>query len=150
MRPAWLFLGVLTALAWTATALAAPTCRIENVTPIAFGNYTSAASMHLDSVGELDVSCMDMTSVRIVLGRSSNGRLSPREMRGVSSTLAYGLFLDAARTTAWGDGSEGTVPFVATLPPGQVSRLPIFARIFGHQDVPAGAYVDQVTVTVIF
>jgi spore coat protein U-like protein len=131
-------------------APASATCRVENVTPLTFGQYTSGSAMHVDSVGQLDVSCTAMTQVRIHMGRGASGRLSPRAMRGARGTLAYGLFLDAAHTAAWGDGSEGTVPFSTVVPAGQVSRIPVFARIFGRQGVPAGQYVDQITVTIIF
>ena len=129
-------------------ASADSTCRIENVSPIAFGGYTSGSPTHLDSVGELEVRCSG--PVRIHMGRGTSGRLSPREMRGVSGSLSYGLFLDAARTSEWGDGSEGTSPFVGMLTSGQVMRIPVFGRVFGRQAVPAGRYIDQITVTIIF
>lgn len=133
-----------------AASPAGATCRVDNVTPLSFGSYTSGESMPLDSVGELDVSCAGMAQVRILMGRGTGGSLSPRTMHWGSVALAYGIYLDAARTTAWGDGTEGTAPFVGMLSAGQVTRIPVFGRIFGRQAIPAGRYADQITVTIVF
>lgn len=144
------------ALAFSASAAvfvatqAGATCRVDNVTPVAFGGYTSGMAMPLDSVGQLDVSCASMAQVRIIMGRGMSGGLSPRTLRSGSVALAYGLYLDAARTTAWGDGTEGTSAFTGMLQAGQVTRIPVFGRIFGRQAVPAGRYTDQITVTIVF
>lgn len=133
-----------------AAAPAGATCRVDNVTPVAFGSYTSGMAMPLDSVGQLDVSCAGMAQVRILMGRGTGGSLSPRTLRSGSLQLSYGLYLDSARTAAWGDGTEGTSAYVGMLQAGQVTRIPVFGRIFGRQAIPAGRYTDQITVTIVF
>lgn len=140
----------LGALAYAPTADAQPGCRLTNLTPIDFGRYDMTAPTPLDSVGELTVECAAPTPVRIILGRGLAGHQIPRELRRRNVVLQYNLFLDALRTVIWGDGTEGTQAFVATLPPRQTVRIPIFGRIFAKQQVPPGEYTDRIIASVLF
>jgi spore coat protein U-like protein len=73
-------------------------------------------------------------------------------MASGSFRLNYNLFINAARTTLWGDGTSGSTTLFDTyqLPAaGTVSRdYPIYARAFSQQSVGIGAYQDIITVTV--
>jgi spore coat protein U-like protein len=69
-------------------------------------------------------------------------------MRSGASTLAYNLFVDAARTGIWGDwGTGAQVRFVAE---GTDRTIPIFARIPPQQNPDSGDYADTLVVTVYF
>lgn len=134
-----------------ARADAAPTCQIANATPMTFGTYHAGQAGPLDSVGEIDVTCAGAASIQVILGRGISGRESPRELTGGGVSIAYNLFLDAARTTIWGDGAEGTQTFMGAVMAAQTLRLPVFGRIFALQaGAPRGTYTDRIVVSVIF
>jgi spore coat protein U-like protein len=59
--------------------------------------------------------------------------------------LNYNVFQDAARTLPWGDNGGSRVSAVGT---GGAQSYTVFGQLPGAQVVPAGAYVDTVTVTV--
>lgn len=163
LRPAWprsIFRDVGTAQTAIATFLAVifaagragavPSCRITNVTPMNFGAHDLSSSTPLDSTGELAVDCGAQTPVQIIMGRGLSGHQTPREMAARGISLFYNLFLDAARTIAWGDGTEGTQTFMGIVPAQQTLRLPIFGRVFPRQLVPAGIYMDRIIAVAIF
>jgi spore coat protein U-like protein len=63
--------------------------------------------------------------------------------------LLYNLYLDAARTIVWGDGTGGsqTGPMVTTRGAGGTTTAYVFGRIPAGQDVAAGVYGDTIRVT---
>ena len=69
-----------------------------------------------------------------------------------SESLSYNLYLDAARTTIWGDGTGGTQTFFNHNPQGNNRDIviPIYGRVPAGQDVGAGTYTNTVTATVQF
>lgn len=117
---------------------------------MAFGGYDLFSAFPLDSMGQLTVVCDAPTPVRISMGSGTLGRLNPRVMVQRGAELRYDLFLDAAHTIVWGDGSSGTVLYEATLPAGATVTIPVFGRVFAGQRVPPGAYTDRIFVNVIF
>jgi spore coat protein U-like protein len=65
--------------------------------------------------------------------------------------LTYNLYLDAARTIVWGDGSGGSQMYLSNNPPKSADvQLTVYGKIDSFQDVSAGSYADTVTVTVNF
>jgi spore coat protein U-like protein len=91
-----------------------------------------------------------MAMVQITLTRGMSGHAGPRRMTGVGGFVAYELFLDAARTSIWGDGTAGSQVFAAAIGMGQTLRLPVYGRIFPYQAAPAGVYTDTIEVIVVF
>jgi spore coat protein U-like protein len=138
--------GALTSV----TAKAATTCSVANATPLNLGGYSAGQSGALDSTGEIDVTCTGAAMVRITLGRGNAGHQNPRTMTLRSFSLDYGLYLDAAHTMLWGDGSEGTQIYFSAVGAGQTLRLPVFGRVFAMQAVPPGLYTDRIVVVVTF
>ncbi len=67
-----------------------------------------------------------------------------------SDALNYNLYLDAARTSIWGDGTGGTALFTVAIPSGKAVNVTIFGRIPAGQDVAAGSYSDSIVVTIQF
>lgn len=146
----WLFaLGVLLAALWVPTARAQCTVSVSG---FAFGSYDVFSATNLDSSANLTINCTINTNVRVTMGPSAtSGNINTRQLRPASGTdrLNYNLFINSGRTVVWGDsvtgGSAATavgvrrgVPFVGL----------IFGRIPAGQDVAAGAYTDQVVVSV--
>ncbi len=153
MRAAWFAAASVLAAVLTGPlpALAAGGCQIVNVTPLSFGAYHSGTDFPVDSVGELDVSCSSpMATVQIQMGRGLSGRLNPRRATSLGATLGYNIFLDAARTSIWGDGTGESQAYTAMVTMGQPLHLPVYGRIFALQAVPTGVYTDTIQVVVIF
>jgi len=90
--------------------------------------------------------------IRIEMTEGQNHAFVPRAMAGpTSDTLEYNLYLDSTFVTIWGDGAGRTEVYYDGSPPsGRPVIVPIFARIFGRQDVVAGTYHDEVLVRIVF
>jgi spore coat protein U-like protein len=86
----------------------------------------------------------------VQLGAGSAGAFSPRTMLRSGEPLNYNLYLDAARTQVWGNGTSGTSTHsnsnFALFP----VVVPIYARIFAGQNVTVGSYSDTVVATIVF
>lgn len=116
---------------------------------VAFGVYDSFSSAHLDSTGTIALTCAVRRVVTISLGPGQSGAFAPRAMSGPGgATLQYNLYSDASRAVVWGDGSAGTATGPFDTDRGR--QVPIFARVFAGQDVPAGEYSDTIVVTIEF
>lgn len=133
-----------------AAPAAAARCTVTQVTTIDFGVYQVSSSVPLDSTGELVIECDETTSVQIHLGRGRSARQSPRELRYRNRGLAYDIYLDAAHTRIWGDGTGGTRAYSGVVVAGRALRIPMFARIHPRQAVPAGSYRDRIVLSVVF
>jgi spore coat protein U-like protein len=80
-------------------------------------------------------------------GNGSGATFAVRKMTAGSSTLAYSLFLDAGRTSVWGNGLGGTST-ISNVGTDSGQALIFYGRIFSNQvSVPAGNYSDLVVVT---
>jgi spore coat protein U-like protein len=61
------------------------------------------------------------------------------------------LYLNATRTTIWGDGTSGTSRYTRWLvPANQNISLSVYGRIPAQQDVSVGNYTDTVIATIEF
>lgn len=124
---------------------AADACLVSIVGP-AFGVYDTTAKQPSDAVGRIQISCKSGATIGI--SRGGAGTFFPRAMRSGASTLAYNLFVDAARTGIWGEWGTGTqVRFVGE---GSNRSIPIFARIPPQQDVDPGVYSDTLVASIFF
>lgn len=131
-------------------ARAAATCTISTVSGVAFGAYDVSSPTPLDSVGLLRLDCNGAAkTVTVDLSRGNGPAYDSRFMRNGTAQLNYNLFIDAARTTIWGDGTGGTLHFGVFNPP-NVIDLTIYGRIPALQDLPIGAYTDTIVVTTNF
>jgi spore coat protein U-like protein len=133
---------------WADTAHAAPpTCTI-NVTPVSFGGYDVFSLASVLSLGTITYHCTASTPIRIAIDRGMAASFGHRAMTAAGSDrLYYSLYLDAAGTVAWGDGSGGTqVYYDPAPPPGANVAVPIYARLPAGQDVAPGRYIDSLVV----
>ena len=140
------FLVLLTAVAIPPVAEAS--CSLSS-SSMSFGSYDVFSSNHLDSIGQLVFRCApNDKNVAISLSRGGSSSFNPRRLVNVSSFINYNLYLDAARSVVWGDGSSGTQTFFISNPkPNNADiAVPVYGRISAGQSAAAfGNYSDTST-----
>jgi spore coat protein U-like protein len=154
---AFSLLGDKPAAALTATdnlavsATVTSSCTIV-AAPVNFGTYDVASGTANDASGSVTITCTNGAPVYVTLGQGSNagaGSTDAAPVRQMSAggtdRLGYGLFRDAARTTAWGN-TQATGS--AQTGSGAAQVLTVFGRIPALQGVASGAYTDSVLATV--
>lgn len=122
-----------------------------------FGSYNSGDGAPEDSVSTVVVECVsavaaEIAGYSIVIDSGLSGDVQSRAMLGAGESLQYNLFVDAARTTVWGDGSGGsiTVGGELNLPAQGIAEHLLFGRIPPRQPVSPGIYGDGLTVRIEF
>jgi spore coat protein U-like protein len=133
-------------------------CSVTSLPALNFGNYDPYSAVHLDVATSGQVFCtrtstVETVTVNIFLTTGGSGSYFPRQLRnGPSNTLNYNLYLDAARTTIFGQGAgTGSVGTTTTLRPSRPTltvTTNIYGRIFAGQDPAVGTYTDTVVYTV--
>jgi spore coat protein U-like protein len=128
-------------------------CSFNSVSGVNFGAYDVFNNSHTDSTGSITYSCLNLLStITIDLSQGNASSYATRQMRqGASFTLDYNLFLDANRTTIWGDGTGGSSRYGPIMPPllTQVT-VTVYGRIPARQNVRVGPYTDTITATINF
>lgn len=125
------------------------TCLVTAL-PLAFGNYDPNSGTALDGSTTVTVTCTIGTNYAVGLdaGTTAGGSdTNPRKLTDGTNTLDYGLYKDAARTTAWGNTGTDRVSATAVLLP---TAHTVYGRIGTGQNVPAGLYTDTITATVTY
>lgn len=125
-------------------------CKNFGVTNLVFGAYDPLSSAPLDSMGSVTYNCPPPLSPQVAISQGGAGSFAPRAMTNPADPmpLQYNLYVDAARTTVWGDGSGQTS--APAVPSGNGASIPIYGRVFPQQDVAAGTFSDTVVVTFNF
>lgn len=128
-----------------------PSCTIS-VTSVAFGTYNVFTTTAVDSTGTITYQCNSKaTNISISLSDGSSTTYSPRTLRKGSEILQYNLYSDAARTTVWGDGTDGTSVYTIANPSNNSNvTVTVYGRIPAQQDVSAGSYTDTVSAVINF
>jgi len=125
-----------------------------STTGVSFGAYDVFVSAPLDSMGAVTVACDQAPPVDVVIAigpSGTSGGFIPRQMRSASSPdrLNYNLFVNAGRSTVWGDGAPGTsTVFLKNVKKNRPTVTTIYGRIPAGQDVSVGSYSDSLTVTI--
>ncbi len=130
-------------------ARAAPACTFAVGSALAFGPYDPFATTPRDATSTLVYRCPPGRLVRITLDRGLGGSFAARELRQGVEVLLYNLYLDAARTVVWGDGSGGSAPGPGVEVRGAMGTTTayVFGRIPAAQDAAAGPYADTIRVS---
>jgi spore coat protein U-like protein len=128
-------------------------CSIRAVTGLSFGSYNVFSGSALDTTGLIVYRCDDVApsdSILIQLGRG-NSLTGPRKLLNGASELEYNIYLDAARSVVWGDGSDGTSQHGPVVPAdGADTNVPVYGRLESRQNARVGKYSDTVVVTIVF
>jgi spore coat protein U-like protein len=142
------------ALLLPATAWAVITCSIGSATGVVFGSYDIFSGSPVDSTGTISYLCSDVggaDSIIIHLSKGSSATYSPRTLVSGLYELSYNLYLDAARSSIWGDATSGTSEYGPLIPQGGVSTdVTLYGRIPAGQNAHVGTYSDTVVVTLVF
>ena len=121
-------------------ASVADTCRMTTeATNIDFGSYDPTnTSADIDGSSSISFRCTKNTTYWTYITRTGN-------MINGSNNLPYQLYTDAGRSTAWNSAKTGG----GTVSPNNgIRQLDIYGRIAPLEDVPAGNYFENVTVTI--
>jgi spore coat protein U-like protein len=126
-------------------------CSITNAVGPSFGPYDTLSASPRDSAGFISFRCERVGPSDVIVIEISRGQghsFMPRRMTRRGERLEYNLYLDAARTMIWGDGSRGTSRYQVRPSEGRTESVPIYARIPARQTVVPGSYSDHVVLTV--
>lgn len=138
-------------------AHAAVTSCTVTATGVAFGNYTPLAPTALTGTGTITATCTVTThtnTITIDLSTGLSNVYATRTLVSGTNTLNYNLFLDAAYSQIWGNGTGGSVIDTVTLTRhgGGTQQITATATVYGAvaalQDPVPGSYADTITVTV--
>jgi spore coat protein U-like protein len=135
-------------------------CTIET-RPVSFRPYDPLADEDVDAIGQIIYTCdnggifrakPEEKGIRIEMAQGAGNSFAPRRMIGLGfEDLDYNLYLDATHRLVWGTGEGPTQVYIDAHPPNSTPvTVPVFGRIFGRQDVPAGPYADNVPVRILF
>ncbi len=150
-RSWWYVLIILVAGATRADATGS--CSITNVVGVAFGTYDVFSTTPDDTAGSVSFLCSGLGSgtVTVSLSAGSSSSMLARTLVDGASTLGYNVYLDAARSIVWGDGTNGTSTYGPTMPPdGTEVTVTAYGRVPAEQNVAAGTYADTLVVTLTF
>jgi spore coat protein U-like protein len=142
--------GLALTVTVTLARAAIAACTIDT-TPVNFGNYDVFSSTATDSTGSVQYRCGNFDfNIQITLDKGGAPTFNPRRMLNGSQALNYNLYLNAARTIIWGDGTGGTQTYFNANPPRRLVTVTIYGRIPAGQDVRVGTYSNTVTATINF
>lgn len=148
MRPLKSSYYVFFLLTCITTVAHAASCSIST-TAISFGSYDVFSNAPTDTTGSVTVNCAPVsTPYTIALESGLHGPMNNRAMQSAISNkkLRYNLYIDAAHSTIWGNGTANT----AVVNGNTSATVNVYGRIPPEQNVDIGAYSDSVTVTVTF
>ncbi|MEK7314534.1 MAG: spore coat U domain-containing protein [Deltaproteobacteria bacterium] len=119
-----------------------PSCSVTGTTAVSFGVYDPLNAVdNIAGAGNFTFNCGISTLYQLHIA-------GVRQMNdGLGNLIDYGLYTDAGRTSVWPSSTPSAETGVTAGAP--VTR-DVFGRIFAGQDVPIGAYLSTVTVTVTY
>jgi len=128
----------------------AQNCSITT-TPINFGSYHVFSASQKFSTSYLRISCDAPVSYNILLNQGLHGTYDQRLMQeiGGSDQVKYNLYTDASCSIIWGSNVGNTSSVSGTAPAGS-TQIQVYACAPAGQDVDAGSYEDEVSVTLSY
>lgn len=127
---------------------------LVTVADVAFGNYDPVganATTPLDAEGSVTLSCTQGAHARVKLGFGQHAVGNQRSMASTAGNarLLYELYLNPTRTQPW-NSPYGFFPGTgASTSPAPVTNQ-VYGRVAAGQNVPVGAFADEVLVIVSF
>jgi spore coat protein U-like protein len=138
-------LGLIAVAAIVAVSPVHAACEFRAITNVAFGTYNVFSGTDDDNNGSVRIRCNPSDTYTLKFSTGTSGSFSPRQLASGVNRLNYNLYMDAARTQIWGDGSSGT-SFVTNTHSGAVTYT-IYGRVPSGQDPNTGTYSDTITMT---
>jgi spore coat protein U-like protein len=123
---------------------------------VAFGVYDPTVVTATLSSGTISVNCVvsgatGHNPVAIALSAGNSGSFGSRTMLNGTDPLNYNLYLDAAYTLVWGDGTGTSLVYNDFVTPGRPSlSATVYGMMPALQTPGGGTYTDTITVTVNF
>lgn len=152
--PLLLLLLLLALVPLTVGSAVAAQCNVVTA-PLNFGGYDPLAPTATTTTTTINITChtpdRNPQAVILQLSAGSSGTPAGRTLTRVGGgTLNYNLYLNAGLGQVLGDGTAGS-----TAPSASVSRnapwnLTVYGQIPARQNVPAGAYSDTLTATILW
>ena len=136
-------------------------CTIET-RPLSFGIYDPLAETDLDAIGQIIYTCEngnllgrakpEQKGIRIEMAQGYSNSFAPRRMSGLGRATSSTTSISTRLTARSGALARArTEVYIDEHPPNRTQVIvPVFGRIFGRQDVPAGPYADNVPVRILF
>jgi spore coat protein U-like protein len=134
---------------FTVEAIVTASCTFS-VSNMDFGNIDSALVSSVDQIATISLSCTNATAYTIGLSQGVHfldTGPTGRRMNNGGHLLAYGLYLDEARSESWGHDAGTVATGVGT---GADQSRTVFGRITANQSAIAGTYTDTVVVIVTY
>jgi spore coat protein U-like protein len=143
--PAW----AQSSATFTVTATVLPSCTVVGGGTLAFGIVTPGNQA--DGSVAVTAICTVGTPYTISLnaGTGSGATMTQRRMTSGVDTLPYGLYRDAGRTQAWGDGTAGSST-VSSTGTGLAQGFTVYGRVPTSATATVGVYADTITVTATY
>jgi spore coat protein U-like protein len=128
-------LTLLMLLAW-AGAAAGQTCTLS-VTALNYGTYTGTL---INGTATGIVTCAGAWDIPLNAGTGAGATETVRKMTGpAGATLSYQLFVDAARTTNWGNTTGNELTGTGN------ANITVYGRIAAGQFLAPGTYTDTIS-----
>jgi spore coat protein U-like protein len=138
-------------IVWLCGAPSEAACTVRVDSGVAFGTYNIFSPVPLDTAGQFDIRCTggdQNSTVHISLSSGASGTYTARRLINGAEFLPYNLYLYAARTIIWGDGTGGTQVFIGPANGPGRQFFSVFGRIAAQQDAAVGTYTDTIVITV--
>ncbi len=140
------------ALATTVTAPLAVTASVTNLcsvdtVPLAFAELSLVGVNN--STGTVNVTCTIGGSYTVSLDNGLHATGSQRNLSGItnSTTFAYNVYTDSARSIPWLAAAPNVVTGIGT---GLPQLLTVYGQIPANQTIVVGVYLDTIQVTVTY
>lgn len=118
-------------------------------TPVNFGTYSAFSTTPVTAVTTFTIQCTPPAVGTVILSTGQSNTFNPRAMTTTpAANLNYNLFMDAANTIIWGDGTSGTQYVSFTPVPGNTTlTATVYATIPAGLNIPSGSYSDTIQAT---
>lgn len=144
--------GTVARPTFNVSALVNPSC-VVSATDINFPSQ-GVLRTNVDAAGSISVTCTPTTTYTVSLdgGQSAGAPAARRMSRGGvvgPEFVTYGLYTDAARSSAWGSTAIGGATVTRTGT-GAAQTIPVYGRVPPQNTPRAGNYSDVVVVTLTY
>lgn len=150
-------LALVAFLFLAAAGAEAQSCSVS-ATPMAFPSYNAFSGLNVDATSTVSTTCTGLlllgVTYEVRLDGGQQADILVRRMRqgATAHTLSYQVYLNAGRTTVWGNGVQGS-SYSGSMLLGVFTRTQtrtVYGRIPASQLVNSGNYTDGPVMTVIY